>query len=110
MRFVTSERLSSRLHKILRRMGWSAPDLVAATGASKQSVSRWLSDGKIVMAAEYAFRLQDKSGFSARWISLGEGPELVAQLEVDDDELRAELLRHSQALVGILRRHRERGK
>ncbi len=43
-------------------------------GASKSVVNQWIS-GKIKkIDPRYAFLLEDKTQFSARWIMLGEGP------------------------------------
>ena len=44
-------------------------------GASKSVVNQWLS-GKIKkIDPRYAFQLEDKTKFSARWIMLGEGSQ-----------------------------------
>ena len=66
--------LSPRLRQIMSTMGWTGAELAKAAGASKQSVSRWLSDGRIQIDPAFAFRLEDRTGFAARWILLGTGP------------------------------------
>jgi transcriptional regulator with XRE-family HTH domain len=91
----------------MREMRWSQADLAAACGATRQTVSRWLQDGEIKIDPAFAFRLQDASGFCARWILLGEGPVHVADndLPLMPEELRAEIHRHAHALVAIYRQH-----
>jgi hypothetical protein len=42
-------------------------------GASKNVVYQWLSGRIKSIDARYAFKLEDSSPFSARWIMLGEG-------------------------------------
>lgn len=101
--------IPARLRRIVREMRWSQADLVSATGASKQTVSRWLQDGETKIDPAFAFRLQDASGFCARWILLGEGPVHIADndLPVMPDDLRAEMLRHAQAVVAIYRQAKQ---
>ena len=42
-------------------------------GASKSVVYQWLTGRIKSIDAKYAFMLEDKTPFSARWIMLGEG-------------------------------------
>ena len=42
-------------------------------GASKSVVYQWLTGRIKSIDAKYAFKLEDNSPFSARWIMLGEG-------------------------------------
>lgn len=69
--------LQSRLGRIMRARGWSQADLARASGAAKQTVSDWLSDGYTQIDARFAYRLEDRSGFSAKWILLGTGPVMA---------------------------------
>lgn len=86
-------------------MQWSQTELARAAGASRQTVSRWLQDGHIKIDAAFAFRLQDESGFCARWILLGEGPVHITDPDGASlpDVLRAEMVRHAQTVARILR-------
>jgi hypothetical protein len=43
------------------------------SGASKSVVYQWLTGRIKSIDAKYAFKLEDNSPFSARWIMLGEG-------------------------------------
>lgn len=56
-------------------MGWNQADLAEVTGAAQPTVSRWIKDGRVTIKPKFAYRIQDASGYSARWILLGEGPE-----------------------------------
>lgn len=42
-------------------------------GASRSVVNQWLAGSIKNVDARYAFRLEDATPFSARWIILGEG-------------------------------------
>ncbi len=50
--------------------------LGALAGASKSVVGQWLSGQIKTVAPEYAFALEEKTRFAAKWIMLGEGPEI----------------------------------
>lgn len=99
--------LRARLNQIIETMGWKPADLEEVTGASQPTVSRWLADGPIKINPTFAYRIQDASGFSARWVLLGEGPahfvgdDLLAALPA---ELRDEYVRHLTTVAGIVTR------
>jgi DNA-binding transcriptional regulator YdaS (Cro superfamily) len=42
-------------------------------GASRSTVNQWLSGNIKKIDPRYAFKLEDNTPFSARWIMLGEG-------------------------------------
>ena len=96
--------LPSRLRRITRSMRWTQAQLAAAVGASKSTVSRWFADGEIGMEPRFAFRLQDVSGFSARWILLGEGEPKPALVDLSDlpELVSAEYVRHVHVMRRIL--------
>lgn len=91
--------LASRLRRVMKAMRWSQADLATAAGTTKQTVSRWMRDGKRGIEARYGFALADKTGFHPRWILLGD-----SAAEPEFPLLRAELLRHESAVVEIMRR------
>ena len=43
-------------------------------GASRSVVYQWLTGRIKTIDPAFAFKIQDKTGFSARWILLGEEP------------------------------------
>ncbi len=52
-------------------------DFYRLAGTDKSLGAQW-KNGKVQMiGAEYAFKLQDETGFLARWIMLGEGPKRI---------------------------------
>jgi transcriptional regulator with XRE-family HTH domain len=94
-------------------MGWpnseTAARLAAASGASRATVSRWLRDGQIRIDAQYGFRLADATGFSARWILLGEGEAQPTTLDLSPlpADLRPEVVRLIHVLAAIVGRSRQ---
>ena len=53
--------------------------LAKIAGASKAMVNHWLSGRVKSIAPQYAYRLEEKTGFSAKWIQLGEGEPRTSQ-------------------------------
>lgn len=99
--------LKTRLRRVMRAMRWSQADLAVVCGASKQTVSRWLADGRIKMDPAFAFAIEDASGFDARWILLGGGHQhvlpAVGPLAQLPDFLTDEYVRHLTIVVARLR-------
>ena len=68
---------SDRMQRVKLLSGISSNvALGALAGASKSVVGQWFSGHIKTIAPEYAFALEEKTRFSARWIMLGEGPEI----------------------------------
>ena len=53
-------------------------DLARACGVKPSAVSQWISD-KTKPSCINIFHIEAYTGFSARWIALGEGPEKADQ-------------------------------
>lgn len=67
---------AERIEKIMRILGVKENvELGRMAGASKSVVGQWLSGQIKSIAPEYAYNLQDSTGYSAKWIMLGTGPE-----------------------------------
>jgi hypothetical protein len=65
--------LAERLEHVLREMEWKPADLGRACEVSEQStVGNWLSGRNKTMDPVFAFRLQDKHRWNARWLLEGE--------------------------------------
>ena len=77
--------------------------MAKAIGADPSTVSKWITDGHKRIDPEYAFRLQDLTGFCARWILLGEGPTHSSEPDLGgvSPELREELSRHTRTMVRL---------
>lgn len=54
----------------------------ALAGASKSMVNQWRSGLIDSIAPQYAFALEEKTGYVARWIMLGLGPERIDKTTV----------------------------
>ena len=76
--------------------------MARASGASKQAVNAWLTDGHSTIEPKFAFALQDASGFSARWILLGEGPQKVAAIDRLPPSIRNPLIESINATVAFV--------
>jgi hypothetical protein len=74
--------LSSRIKHILDVMEWNQSDLAREIDATPGAVGNWLHRDQ-QMDASYAFILQDKHRWNARWILEGVGP---ARMEVADED------------------------
>jgi transcriptional regulator with XRE-family HTH domain len=66
--------LAARIARILQEMHWRPSDLAREIGAKQQVVYNWLHQGRKGIHRRYAFILQDKYHWSARWILEGVGP------------------------------------
>lgn len=56
-------------------------------GASKAVVNQWKSGLIQTISANYAYSIQDKTGFSARWIMTGQGPQSLSTEPADRHKL-----------------------
>lgn len=78
--------LAARIAHVMETMGWSQADLARELDCNAQTVNNWLlRNGKL--EASYAFALQDKHRWNARWIIEGVGPSRMAILDADSEEL-----------------------
>jgi transcriptional regulator with XRE-family HTH domain len=77
--------LASRIRRILEVMEWSQSDFAREIGASPGAVGHWLLRNQ-QMDAGYAFILQDKHRWNARWILEGIGP---SRIDATDEEAEA---------------------
>ena len=78
--------LAERLEHVLKVMEWSPAEMGRAIGTPHDStVSNWINRNRR-MDYHYAFVLQDKYGWNARWLLEAVGRERVAEPE------RAEIL------------------
>lgn len=64
-----------RIAKAIRESGKSKSRIAAECGVSPAAVTQWLTGESKSLKADNAYNLAIATGFSPRWISLGEGPE-----------------------------------
>lgn len=67
--------VGERIRRAIKVSGLKQMDLVKATGATRSAVSQWVSGETITVKAEYIFAIADATGFEARWLATGIGPE-----------------------------------
>lgn len=75
--------LKERIEELMRAKGWSVAQIARAAGVSSSSVSQWLGKGSKEIksiALGPALKLEAESGFSALWLSKGEGPKQAPPL------------------------------
>lgn len=77
--------LASRIHYVMDTEGWNKSQFGREVGATAGAVGNWLRRNQ-TMDARYAFVLQDKHRWNARWLLEG---KLPARIEVTDAEAEA---------------------
>jgi transcriptional regulator with XRE-family HTH domain len=75
-----ANRITTVCDEIQRTHGLTRERIGAALGVSKSSVSKWESGQTKNLRNEHLFLLEDRFGFSARWIATGQGPMRVAEV------------------------------
>ncbi len=76
---------ADRVKKMMSDLGnIDQPSFGRLAGASKSVVNQWLSGATKSITAQYAFRLQRNTGYSAEWIQTGDGPEKLPELMAAD--------------------------
>lgn len=83
--------LPDRLGRILQFHGWSQSQLAREVGVTPGAVGHWMLRDK-QMDARFAFILQDRHGWNARWVLEGVGPERVIAADRESAEILAEIL------------------
>lgn len=100
----TTSSLRERLEHVMHEMDWKPADLGRELGTAYDStVGNWMSRNS-GMDARYAFILQDKHRWNARWLLYGEGPERIpdpakAKILEDLSALPIDKLRAIQAAI-----------
>lgn len=84
--------LSSRIRYVLQEMDWSISRLAREVGAgSPGAVGNWLSRNQ-GMDAKFAFVLQDKYRWNARWLLEGVLPRRIEATDKEAEELYRRIL------------------
>lgn len=99
--------LSERTQQILDEMNLNQVQLAQLAGVTKGAVNQWLkSKPEAILSPEYAFKLSDSSRYEARWLSLGDGPELktenLDQTTIDLAKKIAALPQDKRALLNLI--------
>lgn len=83
--------LSARIRRMLEVMNWSQSDLAREIGATPGAIGNWLHRNQ-QMDARYAFLLQDRYRWNARWIIEGVGPERLQIVDKEAEDLYNRIL------------------
>lgn len=95
--------LPDRLRQIKDELGLTEDaQLAKLTGASKSIVHQWLTGRIKSISAKYAYKLEEKTGYSAKWIQLGDGPPRFSQAMVHTIETMKAMCPEQQYLVARL--------
>lgn len=66
---------SERVAYAIKASGLNAATAAKRIGVSRSTVSQWCSGSTKDIKNDYLFALEDVTGFSARWIATGQGPQ-----------------------------------
>ena len=67
--------LSERIEHILETTGISASDIARRVGVTSSTISQWKSGQTTNIRPDHLFALAELTGFEAKWIGTGKGPE-----------------------------------
>lgn len=93
--------MGKRIQYARKQAGLNQTEFGKKVGVSKGAVSQWENDDIKNLRMINLFAIEDATGFNARWIALGQGPERVEEKglppedfdavtkEFSDDELAA---------------------
>lgn len=91
-----SERIQ-RAIKVVIDSGNKQKDIADYCGVSPGSITQWKNGQTKNLKFDNLFKLADLTGFSPRWLAIGEGPERSAELP------GVQLTSHESALLSIYR-------
>lgn len=72
----------SRIAYAISAAGLDQAAVARLIGVKKSAVNQWVSGKTKDLKNDYLFALEDVTGFSARWIATGEGPQRTARSQV----------------------------
>lgn len=79
--------LADRIRTIIEATGLSNSEIAAAAKRTPAAVTQWLSGDVQKISADSAFALADRTGFEARWILFGEGPQRLGPINARERAL-----------------------
>lgn len=71
-------KLSERVALAIEKSGHYPSSAAKALGVSAEAVLQWISGTTKTIKAENIFALADLTGYSARWLATGVGPQIVS--------------------------------
>lgn len=73
--------LAERIEIIRREAGLTLEAIGKLAGATKSAVHQWANGSTDRIGGEYAMNLEDRIGYSARWIVTGEEPKTIREVK-----------------------------
>lgn len=72
---------ADRLKSIMEEMSINYRELGDLAGVTRQAARSWCEGATKDLRMENLFTIQDKTGYSARWIATGRGPKKTYQID-----------------------------
>jgi transcriptional regulator with XRE-family HTH domain len=88
------ENIHQRVTRAVTASGHTASSVARKIGVSPEAVGQWMKGPTKNLRNENLFALADATGFSARWIGTGQGPEI--------DRYSSEAVRHVLSVMESL--------
>lgn len=73
--------LANRVQHILDNCELSISELARRIGCTPSTISQWKSGQTTRIRPEHLFKFADATGFEARWIGTGEGPQQTGRAD-----------------------------
>lgn len=86
-----AERLQHVLEVMQEERGWNKATMAREMGTEPNRLHHWLSGSRKTMSSRFAWPLQDKYRWNARWILDDDGPERIPAPDPEKDEVIEEL-------------------
>lgn len=101
---VNQMNMSDRIKSARIASGLSQESLGRQVGVTKGAVSQWESGNTKNLRLDNLFNIENATGFCAKWIAIGEGPERVSSLNkvLSPEEFKQGLDKLSDADLAIL--------
>lgn len=80
---IQSMERHERIAKAIRASGKKNGEIAVECGVAPSAVTQWISGESKSLKPENLFALADATGFSARWIGIGKGPEQENEQNTD---------------------------
>ena len=71
----------------LNAVGLDAKKAAVQLGYEREAVVQWINNSTKNIKNRYLWKLEDITGYNARWITIGEGPPLKIKSYLDDPKI-----------------------
>lgn len=92
----------ARIDYAIRSSGHTAASVAKLIAVSRSAVSQWIAGTTKDIKNDHLFALEDITGFSARWIATGQGPQRTARNQAAQllDEAPPEIVQQTLDFLG----------